>query len=42
VPVSLRVGNQVAGKGSHPVHFEIADIDNAQVRLREKAVFIMP
>jgi hypothetical protein len=24
------------------VHFEIADIDNAQVRLREKAVFIMP
>ena len=42
VSVSLRVGNQAAGKGSHPVHFDIADLDNAQVRLREKAVFIMP
>jgi cytochrome c oxidase accessory protein FixG len=42
ISVSLRVGNQAAGKGSHPVHFGIADIDDAQVRLREKAVFIMP
>ena len=38
----LRVGNRAAGKGSHPVYFDIADIDAANVKLHEKAVFIMP
>jgi cytochrome c oxidase accessory protein FixG len=42
VSMALRVGNQVAGKGSHPIFFDIADMQNAEVRLHEKAVFLMP
>jgi cytochrome c oxidase accessory protein FixG len=40
--MSLRVRNDAITKGSHPIFFDIADMDNADVHLHEKAVFIMP
>ncbi len=42
VSVALRVRNDAAGRGSHPIALQIADVDDARVTLREKAVFIMP
>jgi len=42
VSIPLRAGADAAGKGSHPIYFDIADIDAANVKLREKTVFIMP
>ena len=42
VSVALRTRNDAAGRGSHPISLQIVDIDDPQVALREKAVFIMP
>ncbi len=42
VPVALRVPSDAGKKGSHPIHFDVADTDNAQVRVDEKAVFMLP
>ena len=40
--VSLRVRNDAAKKGSHPIYLDVTDKENADVHLHEKAVFIMP
>jgi polyferredoxin len=42
VMLSVRIKNDATGKGSHPFIFDVVDTKNADVRLREKAVFIVP
>ncbi|MGE5468065.1 MAG: cytochrome c oxidase accessory protein CcoG [Ignavibacteria bacterium] len=42
VVVPVRVPPEAGKQGSHPIVFDVAATDDAAVRLKEKAVFIMP
>ncbi len=40
--LSARVPPEASGKGSHSIFFDIAATENQDIRLKEKAIFIMP
>lgn len=42
IPVEVRVPPEAAGKGSHPILFEIKTIGHEDVAVKEKAAFLMP
>jgi cytochrome c oxidase accessory protein FixG len=42
VPVRVRIAPDKAGSGSHPIRFTVSALDDASLRVTEKAVFIVP
>jgi len=42
VPVRVRIQPGKAGSGSHPIRFTVSALDDAELRVTEKAVFIVP
>jgi len=42
VPVRVRIQPGKAGSGSHPIRFTVSALDDASLRVTEKAVFIVP
>jgi len=42
VPVRVRIQPGRAGSGSHPIRFTVSALDDAALRVTEKAVFIVP
>jgi cytochrome c oxidase accessory protein FixG len=42
VPVRVRIQPGKAGGGSHPIRFTVSALDDASLRVTEKAVFIVP
>ncbi|CAG0982324.1 Putative electron transport protein YccM [Rhodocyclaceae bacterium] len=40
--ISARVPPEAAGRGSQPIHFDIEALEDKAIRLKEKAVFMMP
>jgi cytochrome c oxidase accessory protein FixG len=42
VTLLVHVNPEAAKKGSHPIYFDIAATDNPEIKVKEKAAFLMP